>query len=73
VQQAIEESSPPPGIEPAVAAAALMAMLEEFAHRWFVEGDGPGTTAGDIVTASETLATIWLSAVGRDDVIDVRS
>ena len=39
-------------------------MLEEFAYRWFVEGDGPGTGAADLVAASETLSTIWLSAIG---------
>ena len=43
---------------------ALNAMLEEFAYRWFVEGDGPGTSAADLVAASETLSTIWLSAMG---------
>ena len=53
-------------IDPAIAAAALIAMLEEFAHRWFVEGDGPGTSPTDIVSVAETLATIWLSAIGLD-------
>ena len=55
-----------PGLDPDVAAAALTAMLEEFAHRWFVEGDGPGTSAADIVAASETLTTIWLAAIGAE-------
>jgi AcrR family transcriptional regulator len=54
-------------IDPAVAAAALTAMLEEFAHRWFVEADGPGRSAQDVVAASETLATLWLAAIGLDD------
>jgi AcrR family transcriptional regulator len=67
VRMGIETSGHRPGIDPEVAAAALNAMLEEFAHRWFVEGDGPGTSAGDIVTASETLATIWLSVLGLDE------
>jgi AcrR family transcriptional regulator len=53
-------------IDPGIAAAALIAMLEEFAHRWFVEGDGPGTTPTDIVSVAETLATMWLSAIGLD-------
>ncbi len=53
-------------IDPAIAAAALIAMLEEFAHRWFVEGDGPGTTPTDIVSVAETLATMWISAIGLD-------
>ena len=67
VRTGIETAGVRPGIDPEVAAAALNAMLEEFAHRWFVEGDGPGTSAGDIVTASETLATIWLSVLGLDE------
>jgi len=41
-------------------------MLEEFAHRWFVDGAGPGTSAADVVAASETLATIWLGAIGAN-------
>ena len=41
-------------------------MLEEFAHRWFVDGAGPGTSAADVVAASETLTTIWLSSIGVD-------
>ncbi len=53
-------------IDPGIAAAALIAMLEEFAHRWFVEGDGPGTTPTDIVSVAETLATMWISAIGLD-------
>jgi AcrR family transcriptional regulator len=67
VRLGIEIAGHQPGIDPEVAAAALNAMLEEFAHRWFVEGDGPGTSAGDIVTASETLAAIWLSVLGLDE------
>lgn len=55
------------GIDIEVAAAALTAMLEEFAHRWFVEGDGPGCSAADIVAASETLTTIWLTTLGLDE------
>lgn len=71
VRMGIASAGHRPGIDPDVAAAALNAMLEEFAHRWFVEGDGPGTTAADIITASETLATIWLSVLGLDDPVTV--
>ncbi len=39
-------------------------MLEEFTRRWFVEGDGPGKRAHDVVAAAETLGTLWLSAIG---------
>jgi AcrR family transcriptional regulator len=67
VQRGIEATNQRSGIDPAVAAAALTAMLEEFAHRWFDEGDGPGRSAGDIVVASETIATMWLSVLGLDE------
>lgn len=40
------------------------ALLEEFAQRWFVEGDGPGRGTQDVVAASETVAALWLTAVG---------
>ncbi len=66
VRRGIEAAGRRPGIDPAIAAAALTAMLETFAYRWFVEGDGPGTSAADIVTASETLATMWLATLGPD-------
>jgi AcrR family transcriptional regulator len=65
VQRGIEAAGARPGIDPAIAAAALTAMLEAFAYRWFVEGDGPGTSAADIVTASETLATMWLATLAK--------
>jgi AcrR family transcriptional regulator len=64
VRQGIEAAGARPDIDPAIAAAALTAMLEEFAQRWFVEGEGPGRSAHDVVTASETLAALWLAAVG---------
>ena len=66
VRKGIEAAGPRPGVDPAIAATALTAMLEEFAHRWFVDGAGPGTSAADVVAASETLATIWLSSIGVD-------
>jgi AcrR family transcriptional regulator len=67
VRRGIEAAAVPPGIDPQIAAAALTAMLEEFAHRWFVDGDGPGRSARDIVAASETLTTLWLHAIGLDE------
>jgi AcrR family transcriptional regulator len=67
VRRGIEAGGAPPGIDPAVAASALNAMLEEFAYRWFVEGDGPGTSAADVVRASETVTAIWLGAIGLGD------
>jgi AcrR family transcriptional regulator len=67
VRRGIEAANVRSGIDPGVAAAALTAMVEEFAHRWFVEGDGPGRSAGDIVTACETIATMWLTMIGLEE------
>jgi AcrR family transcriptional regulator len=64
VRKGIESARP--DVDPTIAASALVAMLEEFTHRWFIEGDGPGKSAHDVVTAAETLATLWLSAIGLD-------
>jgi AcrR family transcriptional regulator len=64
VRQGIEAAGTRGDIDPDIAAAALTAMLEEFAQRWFVEGEGPGRSAHDVVAASETLAALWLSAIG---------
>ena len=66
VRRALERAGPRPGIDTGVAAAALNAMLEEFAHRWFIEGDGPGSGADEVVRAAETLTTLWLAAVGLE-------
>jgi AcrR family transcriptional regulator len=64
VRRGIEAAGVREDIDLDIAAAALTAMLEEFAQRWFVEGDGPGRSAQDVVAASETLASLWLAAVG---------
>jgi AcrR family transcriptional regulator len=64
VRKGIEAAGVREDINLDIAAAALTAMLEEFAQRWFVEGDGPGRSAQDVVAASETLAALWLAAVG---------
>ena len=64
VRNGIEAAGVRDDIDLDIAAAALTAMLEEFAQRWFVEGDGPGRRAQDVVAASETLAALWLAAVG---------
>jgi AcrR family transcriptional regulator len=64
VRQGIEAAGTRGDIDPDIAAAALTAMLEEFAQRWFVEGEGPGRSAHDVVAASETLAALWLTAIG---------
>ena len=64
VRKGIEAAPIRPDIDPEIAAAALTAMLEEFAHRWFVEAEGPGRSAQDVVAASETLAALWLAALG---------
>lgn len=64
VRRGIEAAGVREDIDLDIAAAALTAMLEEFAQRWFVDGDGPGRSAQDVVAASETLAALWLAAVG---------
>lgn len=64
VRKGIEAAGTRPDVDPEIAAAALTAMLEEFAQRWFVEGDGPGGRAQDVVAASETISALWLAAVG---------
>jgi len=64
VRKGIEAAGLRDDIDPAVAATALNAMLEEFARRWFVEGDGPGTSDDDVAMASETLTTMWLAVLG---------
>jgi len=66
VRRGIEAADLRPGIDPTVAAAALIAMLEEFAVRWFDEGDGPGRSASDIISAAETIATMWLTIIGLE-------
>jgi AcrR family transcriptional regulator len=66
VRKGIESASVRPDVDPEIAAAALVAMLEEFTHRWFIEGDGPGKSANDVVSAAETLGTLWLSSIGID-------
>jgi AcrR family transcriptional regulator len=64
VRRGIEAARVREDIDLDIAASALTAMLEEFAQRWFVEGDGPGRSAQDVVAASETLSALWLAAVG---------
>jgi AcrR family transcriptional regulator len=66
VLKGIESADVRPDIDPGIAAAALVAMLEEFTHRWFIEGDGPGKSANDVVAAADTLGTLWLSAIGLE-------
>ena len=64
MRKGIEAAGTRPDVDPEIAAAALTAMLEAFAQRWFVEGDGPGRRAQDVVAASETISALWLAAVG---------
>jgi AcrR family transcriptional regulator len=63
VRKGIEAFGARPGIDPRAAAVALIAMLEEFVQRWFIDGDGPGTSQADIVAASETVSNIYLAAI----------
>jgi AcrR family transcriptional regulator len=66
VRKGLQSADVRTDIDSRIAAAALVAMLEEFTHRWFIEGDGPGQSAHDVVMAAETLGTLWLSAIGLE-------
>lgn len=66
VRKGIVAAGGGPAVEPEIAAAALVAMLEEFTQRWFVEGDGPGTSDHDVSDAADTLAALWLRALGLE-------
>ena len=57
------ELAKPPGIDPAVAAVALYAMLDAFVYRWYVERCS-GTKSSEILHAAETLSALWLNAIG---------
>ena len=50
-------------IDPAIAAAALGAMVERFAEMWLAQGQ----LSCDVDSAAETLATIFVNALGMRD------
>src|SRR5436189_5249834 len=62
VQRAIELANPP-GVDPAIAAVALYAMLDAFVYRWYIERSS-GTKSSDVLHVGETLSTLWLNAIG---------
>lgn len=62
------ELSKPDGIDPAMAAEALLAMTEEFAQRWFVEGRGDGSSPREVIAAAETIANLWINAVRAEGI-----
>jgi AcrR family transcriptional regulator len=66
IKRAIELADPP-GIDPEIAAPALLAMMEEFAQRWFVE-EGRGVTPAEIFSTGETLANLFINAIKADGV-----
>jgi AcrR family transcriptional regulator len=47
-----------------VAAKAIVAMIEEFTYRQFVDGDGPACNTATALAASETLSAMVLRALG---------
>jgi len=55
-----------PGIDPGAAATAITSMIEEFAYRWFVRNEGPGTTSADVLAAAETLSSLILAGLNLD-------
>jgi TetR/AcrR family fatty acid metabolism transcriptional regulator len=66
IKRAIELANPP-GIDAEIASRALLAMMEEFAQRWFIE-EGRGTTPAEVFTTAETLANMWINAIKADGV-----
>lgn len=64
VRIAFEMSGVPEGLDPSFAATAVTSMLEEFAHRWFVEGEGPGTSAAHVAAAADGLTRLTIDALG---------
>ena len=67
VQRGIAAISPRDDLDQRVAAAALNGMLETFAYRWFVLGDGDGASPSSVFDAAQTLAAMWISAIGAED------
>jgi len=53
------------GLDPDVAAVALIAMIEEFTYRWLVEADGERTTS-DALQAAHVLSELARRALGFD-------
>jgi AcrR family transcriptional regulator len=66
IRRAIEVADPP-GIDPEIAARALLAMMEEFAQRWYIE-DGRGVSPAEVFSTAETLANLWINAIKAEDV-----
>jgi len=52
------------GLDPDIAAIALVAMIEEFAYRWLVESDEYPRSTADAVTASQTLSELVMRSLG---------
>jgi AcrR family transcriptional regulator len=70
IKRAIEIANPR-GIDPEVAARALLAMMEEFAQRWFVE-DHMDRSPTAVFAVAETLANLWINAVKAEGVVRER-
>jgi AcrR family transcriptional regulator len=70
IRRAIELANPR-GIDPEVASRALLAMMEEFAQRWFVE-DHLDRSPTAVFAVAETLANLWINAVKADGVVRER-
>jgi hypothetical protein len=66
IRKAIQVANPP-GIDPEVAARALLAMMEEFAQRWYIE-EGRDVSPAEVFATAETLANLWINAIKAEDV-----
>jgi AcrR family transcriptional regulator len=51
------------GLDPEVAGSAMVAMIEEFAYRWFVEG---GRGEDEVATAADTLGALITRSLGLE-------
>lgn len=71
IRRAIEMIGPP-GINAVIASTALLAMLEEFAQRWFIELDGESTPR-DVFEVAQTIANLWINAFRADEASPVGS
>lgn len=63
VRQAQLEGSLPADVDVDVAARAMGAMVDNFAHVWFVMEDRPADEA-ELDRLTETLSTLWAGALG---------
>jgi AcrR family transcriptional regulator len=65
ISRVIKRTKSAEGLDPDIAATALVAMIEEFAYRWFVENSETPRNTADAVAASQTLSELVIRSLGR--------